>query len=64
MRGRDVESVSVIGKDNIIIVGNRVITGSYLGNAEWLRISLPISREISGSPVLNGEGEIVGVATH
>jgi len=64
MRGRDVESISVIGKDNIIIVGDRVITGSYSGNAEWLRISLPISREISGGPVLNGAGGIIGVATH
>ena len=64
MRGRDVESISVIGKDNIIIVGDRVITESYSGNAEWLRISLPISREISGGPVLNSEGEIIGVATH
>ena len=62
--GRDVDNISATGRGSTIIVGDRVIIGSYTGNAEWLRITARISRGISGSPVLNSKGEIIGVATH
>ena len=64
MRGRDVESINSMGRGSIIVVGDRVITGPYSGKAEWLQITAHISRGISGGPVLNSKGEIIGVATH
>lgn len=62
--GRDVDNISASGQGSIIMIGDRVITGSYSGNAEWLRVTTQISRRMSGGPVLNSKGEIIGVATH
>lgn len=48
------------------VSGNKIIHGpySYVGNIEWRRLTTPISRESSGTPVLNSRGEVIGVSAH
>ena len=63
MRARYIESIHV-GQDGIVVMKDRVITGPYSSKTEWLQITAPITRGISGGPVLNSKGEIIGVTTH
>ena len=63
MRARYIDNIQA-GRGSLIVYGDRVITGPYSSKTEWLQITAPITRGISGGPVLNSKGEIIGVATH
>ena len=63
MRARYIDNIQA-DQGSLIVIGDRVITGPYSSKTEWLQITAPITRGISGGPVLNSKGEIIGVATH
>ena len=64
-RSVDNRTISVAGGGTVVI-GDEVIRGPYFyqGNIEWLGLTTQISRERSGSPVLNSKGEVIGISAH
>ena len=55
-----------IEEGGIVVLEDRTIRGPYLyvGNIEWLGLTIQISRRGSGCPVLNDKGEVIGVSSH